>query len=179
MSLSSKIGNVTVELRQGNIALVNVDAIVNAANEYLSFGAGVAGDIIQHAGDRVQKECHEIGFCPVGSAVMTTGGNLLAKHVIHAVGPMYGEGDENAKLSSAIRTSIDLAEQKELKSIALPALSTGYFHFPIDECARIMIDTIRQSAPTLTHLNHIIICLTNKNKLDIFKSALAADTSNL
>lgn len=179
MSISSKVGNVTVELRQGNIALVNVDAIVNAANEYLSFGAGVAGAIIRQAGDQVQKECHEIGFCPVGSAVMTTGGNLLAKHVIHAVGPMYGEGDENAKLSSAVRTSIALAEQTGLKSMALPALSTGYFHFPIDECARIMIDTIKESAPSLTHVNHIVICLSNKSKLDIFKTALEANGTNL
>lgn len=178
MSLSTKVGAVTVELRQGNIALVNADAIVNAANEYLSFGAGVAGAIIEVAGDRVQKECHEIGFCPVGSAVMTTGGNLLAKHVIHAVGPMYGEGDENNKLHSAIKTAIDLADQKQLHSIALPALSTGYFHFPIEECARITVDTIRQSAPTLQHVNHIIICVSDKRKLDIFSDALSANTSN-
>ena len=173
MSLTASLGNVTLELRQGNIALINVDAIVNAANEYLSFGAGVAGDILHHAVDIVQKECHEIGFCPVGSAVITSGGNLPASHVIHAVGPMYGEGDENTKLRSAVSASIALAEQKGLHSMALPALSTGYFHFPVEECARIMIDTIKETAPSLASVNHIVICLSNTKKLEIFKNALA------
>jgi O-acetyl-ADP-ribose deacetylase len=172
MPLSATFGNVTLELRQANIALMNVDAIVNAANEYLSFGAGVAGAIIQQSGDTVQKECHEIGFCPVGSSVITSAGNLLAKYVIHSIGPMYGEGNENAKLSSAVSSAITLAEQKALRSIALPALSTGYFHFPVEECARIMVETIKTAAPTLMHVNHIVICLSDTKKLETFKKAL-------
>lgn len=166
------IGNVTLELRHGNIALQNVDAIVNAANEFLSFGSGVAGAIIAAGGDTIQNECNEIGSCPTGSAVITTGGNLPAKYVIHAVGPMYGEGNENQKLHSAVNASLRLAEEKGLKSIAFPAISAGYFHFPLAECAKVMLTTIRDTAPTLKNVDHIVICLSGADKLEVFQDEL-------
>lgn len=166
------IGKVTLELRHGNIAMQNVDAVVNAANEFLSFGSGVAGAIIAAGGDTIQKECNEIGSCATGSAVITTGGNLPAKYVIHAVGPMYGEGKENEKLSSAIKASLALAEEKGLKSIAFPAISAGYFHFPLAECAKIMLTTIKVNALTLKSVNHIVICLSGPDKLEVFEDEL-------
>lgn len=166
------VGNVTLELRHGNIAMQNVDAVVNAANEFLSFGSGVAGAIIAAGGDTIQKECNEIGSCPTGSAVITTGGNLPAKYVIHAVGPMYGEGKENEKLYSAVKTSLALAEEKGLKSIAFPAISAGYFHFPLAECAKIMLTTIRDTAPALKSVDHIVICLSDADKLEVFQDEL-------
>jgi O-acetyl-ADP-ribose deacetylase len=166
------LGNVTLELRHGNIAMQNVDAVVNAANEFLSFGSGVAGAIIAAGGDTIQKECNEIGSCPTGSAVITTGGNLPAKYVIHAVGPMYGEGKENEKLSSAVKASLKLAEEKGLKSIAFPAISAGYFHFPLAECAKVMLSTIKDAAQSLESVNHVIICLSGADKLEVFEDEL-------
>ena len=113
-----------------------------------------------------------IGFCPVGSAVITGGGTLKAKYVIHAVGPMYGEGKENEKLSSAVRSSLILADKKGLKSIAMPALSAGFFHFPLEACAKIMVSTIKETAPELQSLDHVTICLSDDKKLDVFESEL-------
>ncbi len=165
---------ITLGLRLGNIALADVDAVVNAANEYLNLGSGVAGAIRELGGEIIQRECHEIGFCPVGSAVITTGGNLSARFVIHAVGPMYGEGNENEKLASAVRSALTIAEARELKSIAMPALSSGFFHFPITDCAAIIIGTIRTMAPTLKSVKQITIYLQDQKKLDVFKNALEA-----
>lgn len=166
------LGNVTLELRQGNIALQNVDAVVNAANEFLSFGSGVAGAIIAEAGDSIQKECNEIGSCPTGSAVITSGGNLAAKYVIHAVGPMYGEGNEHEKLRSAVSASLALAEENNITSIAFPAISAGYFHFPVDECAKIILGTIKESAPTFKTIDHVVVCLHDKESFGEFNKAL-------
>lgn len=166
------LGNVKLELKIGNIALLDTDAIVNAANEYLNLGAGVAGAIREAGGSAIQNECNDIGFCPVGSAVMTGGGSLHAKYVIHAVGPMFGEGNENAKLSSAVRSAITLADNKGLNSVALPALSSGYFHFPLTDCAKVMIGTIKETAPTLKSVAHIVVCLSDDKKFEVFENAL-------
>ncbi|MEP7236119.1 MAG: macro domain-containing protein [Ignavibacteriota bacterium] len=166
------LGNIKLELKIGNIAFQDTDAIVNAANEFLSLGSGVAGAIREAGGSAIQDECNEIGTCPTGSAVMTGAGNLHAKYVIHAVGPMYGEGNENEKLRSAVATSLNLADNKGLKSITFPAISSGYFHFPIEQSAKIITDTIKETAPTLKNLDHIVICLHNESKFDVFEKSL-------
>lgn len=170
---SVTIGKLKLELKVGNIAMQDSDAIVNAANEQLNLGMGVAGAIREAGGSAIQTECNEIGFCPVGSAVITGGGNLKAKYVIHAVGPMYGEGKEEEKLRSAITSAIDLAEKKNLRSIAFPALSAGYFHYPMDECAKVMIGAIKDSAPGLKTLDQVTICLRSDKKFDVFEKALS------
>jgi O-acetyl-ADP-ribose deacetylase (regulator of RNase III) len=172
LNTKTTIGNVTLELRQGNIALQHVDAVVNAANEFLSFGSGVAGAIIAAGGDLIQKECNEIGRCQTGSAVITTGGNLPAKYVIHAVGPMYGEGKEDEKLRSAINASLTLAEEKGIRSIAFPALSAGYFHFPIVKCANVIVNAIKDAAPSLKSVDYVVICVSDVEKLGVFANTL-------
>src|SRR5689334_22930847 len=121
-----------LELIEGDITTLDVDAIVNAANEHLQLGGGVAGAIRQKGGPSIQEECNRIGGTPVGTAVMTGAGNLKARQVIHAVGPQMGEGDEDKKLASAVRAALALADRRGFKSIALPAISTGIFGFPID-----------------------------------------------
>ena len=171
---SVSLGNVTLELKIGNIALQHTDAIVNAANEFLNLGSGVAGAIREAGGSAIQTECNDIGSCPTGSAVITGAGNLHAKYVIHAVGPMYGEGNENEKLRSAVAASLDLADKKGLKSVSFPAISAGYFHFPIAQSAKIITDTIREVAPTLKSVDHIVICLHNDTKYEVFEKALQA-----
>ncbi len=171
---SVSLGKVKLELKIGNIALQDTDAIVNAANEYLNLGAGVAGAIREAGGSAIQAECNDIGSCPVGSAVMTGGGTLKAKYVIHAVGPMYGEGGENEKLRSAVSTALSLADNKGLKSITFPAISAGYFHFPLEQSAKIITKTIKETAPTLKSLDHIVICLRDEKKFDAFEQAMQA-----
>ncbi len=169
---SVSLSSVTLELKTGNIAMLHADAIVNAANEQLNMGIGVSGAIAEAGGSAIQNECNEIGSCPTGSAVLTTAGNLNARYVIHAVAPMYGEGGENEKLRSAIVSVLSIADDKGLSSIAIPALGAGLFHFPMDECAKVMIGAIKDAAPKLKNINHVTICLHNDKKFEVFEKAL-------
>jgi len=128
----------TLRLVQGDITERDVDAIVNAANSRLQHGGGVAGAIVKKGGQIIQEESNKIGFVPVGRAAITTAGKLPAKFVIHAVGPRMGEGDEENKLKSAVLNCLRLASEKRLKSISIPAISSGIFGFPKDRCAEIL-----------------------------------------
>jgi O-acetyl-ADP-ribose deacetylase len=136
------IGKATIRVISGDLTEAPVDAIVNAANSHLSHGGGVAGAIVRKGGHVIQEESDRIGFVPVGQCATTTGGNLNARYVIHAVGPRWGEGDEDAKLRSAVATTLRTAAEKGFRSIAMPAISAGIFGFPKDRCARIMIEEI-------------------------------------
>jgi O-acetyl-ADP-ribose deacetylase (regulator of RNase III) len=134
-----KIGGKTLRLVQGDLTERDVDAIVNAANSHLQHGGGVAGAIVRKGGQVIQEESNKIGFTPVGTAVITCAGKLPAKFVIHAVGPRMGEGDEDSKLKNAVLSSLLLASEKGLKSISVPAISSGIFGFPKDRCAAILV----------------------------------------
>lgn len=134
-----QLGKRSVRLVQGDITERDTDAIVNAANAYLQHGGGVAGAIVRKGGQTIQEESDRIGFTPVGHAVITSAGRLHAKFVIHAVGPKMGEGDEESKLKSAVINSLLLASQKGLRSISLPAISSGIFGFPKDRCAKVLV----------------------------------------
>lgn len=134
-----KVDGKRLRLVQGDITERDVDAIVNAANSYLKHGGGVAGAIVRKGGDVIQEESDRIGFTPVGTAVMTSAGRLKARYVIHAVGPRMGEGDEDHKLKNAVRATLNLASGKRLRSVAMPAISSGIFGFPKDRCAKILV----------------------------------------
>ncbi len=127
-----------IRLVKGDITFRNVDVVVNAANSNLKHGGGVAAAIVRIGGQIIQEESDKIGFVPVGSAAITTSGKLPCKAVIHAIGPRIGEGDENAKLRSAIRASLLIASEKKFRDIAIPAVSSGIFGFPKDKCAAIL-----------------------------------------
>jgi O-acetyl-ADP-ribose deacetylase (regulator of RNase III) len=129
----------TLRLVHGDITERDVDAIVNAANAHLQHGGGVAGAIVRKGGQIIQEESNKIGYTPVGTAVITGAGKLPAKFVIHTVGPRMGEGDEDNKLKSAVLNSLKLASEKGLKSISMPAISSGIFGFPKDRCAEILV----------------------------------------
>ncbi|WP_029215564.1 O-acetyl-ADP-ribose deacetylase [Kallotenue papyrolyticum] len=133
-----------LELVQGNIVEQQVDAIVNAANPRLLGGGGVDGAIHAAAGPELLEECRRIGGCPVGEARITGGYRLKARHVIHAVGPMYrgGQQGETELLASAYRHSLLLAEQHGLRSVAFPAISTGAYGYPLDAAATIALQTV-------------------------------------
>ncbi len=171
--IRTTINNVSVELVTGDITDLPVDAIVNAANSHLVLGAGVAGAINRKGGPSIQAECNQIGHCDVGSAVITGAGKLPAKHVIHAVGPRMGEGNEPTKLASATRSSLALADEAGLTSIALPAISTGVFGYPIADAAQVMLRTIREfAAAGPSSLKRIVVCLYDDRAYQVFAQEL-------
>jgi O-acetyl-ADP-ribose deacetylase (regulator of RNase III) len=161
-----------LELIEGDITTLDVDAIVNAANEHLQLGGGVAGAIRQKGGPSIQEECNRIGGTPVGTAVMTGAGNLKARQVIHAVGPRWGEGDEDKKLASAVRAALALADRRGMRSIALPALSTGIFGFPLERAARILLTEVHRYLQGGTKLERVVICLFGSEAFKVFKQEL-------
>ncbi len=170
--LSFQLEGTQLELAESDITELEVDAIVNAANEELKLGSGVAGAIREKGGSSIQEECDRIGGTPVGTAVLTGGGDLKAKHVIHAVGPRMGEGDEDRKLQSAIRSSLALADRHGLKSIALPAISTGAFGFPVDRCARILLTEVYRYLQGGTKIERVVVSLRGDDTFEIFKREL-------
>lgn len=169
-----KIHNTTLRLLQADITEMAADAIVNAANSGLQLGAGVAGAILRKGGAIIQTECDKLGGTPVGTAVITTGGKLKAKHVIHAVGPMMGEGDEDNKLRNATLNSLQLADRHHLTSIAFPAISTGIFGFPLARCAKLMLTATVEYLESATSLESVSFCLWGKEAFEVFQNALRA-----
>ena len=170
--MKTKINKTILELTQGDITDLDADAIVNAANTALQLGGGVAGAIRRKGGPKIQEECNKIGGTHVGGAVITTGGNLKAKYVIHAVGPRHGEEHEDEKLKDATLNSLILADKNNLKSIAFPAISTGIFGFPKDQCATIMLSTTIAYLEGFTKLEKVVYCLYDQNTFEIFKRTL-------
>ena len=167
-----KINQSEIELIQGDITESETDAIVNAANEQLILGAGVAGAIRIKGGASIQEECSAIGHCPVGEAVITGAGKLKARHVIHAVGPRQGEGGEEDKLKNATLNSLKVAEQNNLQSITFPAISTGIFGFPLDACARIMLTTTKEYLSGTTNIERVIFALFDDESFNAFEDCL-------
>jgi len=162
------VKNSKIKLIQGDITESETDAIVNAANAQLILGGGVAGAIRKKGGPTIQEECNKIGSTFVGGAVITTGGNLKAKHVIHAVGPRMGEGNEDDKLKNATLNCLKLMDENKLKTIAFPAISTGIFGYPIDRCSKIMISTAKEYLSGNTQIDEVIFCLYTASDFDIF-----------
>jgi len=167
--------NRVIELCQGDIIEMETQAIVNAANAGLILGGGVAGAIRRKGGLSIQGECNKIGGTFVGGAVITGGGNLKAKYVIHAVGPRMGEGNEDEKLRNATLNSLKLADKKKIKSISFPAISTGIFGFPIDRCSKIMIQTAIEYLKGQTQIEKIIFCLFDALSYNIFAKELQGE----
>jgi O-acetyl-ADP-ribose deacetylase (regulator of RNase III) len=170
-----KIGTRTVRLVSEDLTEREVDAIVNAANSFLQHGGGVAGAIVRKGGRVIQEESDKIGFVAVGSAAVTGGGKLRARHVIHAVGPRMGEGDEDRKLTSAITSVLNLASEKGLRSISVPAISAGIFGFPKDRCARILVgETVTFLRERDTSLDLVEFCIFDKEAYEFFKREIEA-----
>jgi O-acetyl-ADP-ribose deacetylase (regulator of RNase III) len=167
-----KIAGRTLELVEGDITEMETDAIVNAANARLVLGGGVAGAIRRKGGPEIQAQCDKIGATFVGGAVITTGGNLKARHVIHAVGPQMGEGNEDEKLRNATLNSLKVADENHLRSIAFPAISTGIFGFPIQRCAEIMLGATIKYLRGETGLERVVFCLFGRDNYNVFAREL-------
>jgi O-acetyl-ADP-ribose deacetylase (regulator of RNase III) len=171
------INNRVLELLDGDLTEMDTDAIVNAANAQLILGGGVAGAIRRKGGPQIQAECNKIGGTFVGGAVISTGGNLKAKHVIHAVGPRMGEGNKDQKLKNATLNSLKVADENNLKSISFPAISTGIFGFPIGRCAEIMLQTTIDYLKGKTGLQRVVFCLFGRDSYEVFVNQLKKETS--
>ncbi len=165
-----KLGSKTIRLVEGNIALLEVEAIVNAANKNLQLGGGVAGAIRNFGGPSIQEECDRLAPIEVGQAAITGAGKLKAKYVIHAVGPVYGEGDEERKLASATRRSLEIARDRQIRSIAFPAISTGIFGFPLDRCSQIMLKEAVEFSRANDYPQLIIFCLYGQEAYKVFEA---------
>ena len=163
-----------IAIVKGDITQMAVDVIVNAANAHLKMGGGVAGAILKKGGPGIQEECDTIGFIGVGNAAITSAGALKAKHVIHAVGPKMGEGDEDRKLKDATINTLKLATGKKLTSLAFPAISTGIFGYPIDRCARIMIATVKDYLASEPVPEKVFFCLYSDDAYAVFCNTLTS-----
>jgi|ERR1044072_2349959 O-acetyl-ADP-ribose deacetylase (regulator of RNase III) len=156
--LSFTIGPATVDILVADITTLAVDAIVNAANTSLLGGGGVDGAIHRAAGPDLLVECRRLNGCETGSARITRGYKLPAKHVIHAVGPVWNSGgaNEDALLASCYATALRLAADNKLTSIAFPAISTGVYSFPQDRAARIAIGTVASELPKHPSITRVV-----------------------
>lgn len=161
-----------IKLVEGNIALLDVEVVVNAANKSLKLGGGVAGAIRNYGGPSIQEECDRIGPIETGEAVITGAGNLKAKHVIHAVGPVSGEGQEEEKLRRATLNSLKIANERKIKNIALPAISTGIFGFPIQKCSEIMLRAAIEFLEKNDYPQEIVFCLYGQEARSVFEKTL-------
>jgi O-acetyl-ADP-ribose deacetylase len=168
MNISGKI-----VLLQGDLTEMDVDAIVNAANNDLQLGGGVAGAIRRKGGETIQRECNAIGSIPIGGAAITTGGKLRARFVIHAASMQLGGETTALALRSSTAHSLRIAAERGLRSIAFPAVGTGIASFPIPECARIMLREVAEHLQKPTSLEKIYFVLFEAQALSDFEKVRA------
>lgn len=177
------IKNTAVEIRLADITQMDTAAIVNAANGHLIHGGGVAGAISRLGGPEIQKESQawvqQHGLVATGQAAITGAGNLNSRYIIHAVGPVAGSGDEDAKLGSATTSALQLAEKYRLDSISFPAISTGIFGYPMDRCSQVMLSTVIKYAQSATGLRLIVFCLREQKAYAQFVATLESLTENI
>jgi O-acetyl-ADP-ribose deacetylase len=174
--LSAEIGHTRLDILVTDITTLDVDAIVNAANRTLLGGGGVDGAIHRAAGPELLAECEALGGCDTGSAKITRGYRLKARHVIHAVGPVWngGAGSEEALLAGCYRAALDLAAEYRLISLAYPAISTGIYRFPADRAARIAVGTVASEiAAQPRGLARVVFCCFAPENAEHHKEAFA------
>src|SRR6266849_8756132 len=153
--MSWRAGGLTIEILQGYLTQQDVDAIVNAANNDLELGGGVAGAIARAGGPTIQAECRAIGPIAVGDAAITGGGKLMARFVVHAASMRLGGRTNAESLRSSTRRSLEIANQRGLRSMAFPAVGTGIARFPMDECARIMLEEVAAHGRNPTSIRQV------------------------
>lgn len=160
-----------IVIQQGDLTDMDTDAIVNAANNDLQLGGGVAGAIRRKGGEEIQRECDAIGSIPIGYAAITSGGKLKSRHVIHAASMQLGGRTTAANLRTSIAHSLRIAAERGLKTIAFPAVGTGIAGFPLDECASILLLEAAQHLQGETSLERIYIVLFDERACDVFARA--------
>lgn len=168
MSINGKI-----ILLQGDLTEMDTDAIVNAANNDLQLGGGVAGAIRRKGGDAIQAECNTIGSIPIGGAAITTGGKLRARYVIHAASMQLGGETTARALRSSTAHSLRIAAERKLRSIAFPAVGTGIARFPLEECATIMLREVSEFLKHPTSVEKVYFVLFDESALSAFENVRA------
>lgn len=170
-----RINKSTLSLVEGDITKQVTEAIVNAANKSLLGGGGVDGAIHRAGGPKILEECIKIGGCETGEAVITTGGNLKAKYVIHTVGPVYRDGlhNEPKLLENAYRNSLKLASLRGIKSIAFPSISTGAYRYPLSDAAEIALKTAVEYLQENTDIELIRFVLFGQKTLEVYEKVYA------
>jgi O-acetyl-ADP-ribose deacetylase (regulator of RNase III) len=165
--------SVRLELVQGDITTVAVDAIVNAANSSLLGGGGVDGAIHRAGGPAIMAECRKLGGCPTGDAKATEAGALPARYVVHAVGPVWhgGESGEPEALASAHRRSIEVADGLGCESVAFPAISTGIYGYPVERAASVALPAAVTAAAASAHVRRVVFVLFSAADLAVFRAA--------
>jgi len=162
-----------IEAKQGDITKLKVDAIVNAANNSLLGGGGVDGAIHREAGPELLAECRTIGGCPTGEARITGGYNLVARHVIHTVGPVYsGKPQDSRLLTQCYLNSLKLAADHNVKSIAFPAISCGIYGYPIKDACRIAVDTTCDFLNENRSIKKVIFILFSAKNMKVYDAYL-------
>ncbi|MFC1517204.1 O-acetyl-ADP-ribose deacetylase [Candidatus Margulisiibacteriota bacterium] len=168
-----KINKSEIALKIGDITKEKVDAIVNAANSRLAGGGGVDGAIHRAGGPKIMEECREYPGCPTGQAVITSGGNLPAKYVIHTVGPYYSGKSKDAELlASAYGESLKLAEKNKITSISFPSISTGVYRYPLSEAAKVSLNAVRAYLKKGTKIKQVNFVLYDQRTFDAFEKVL-------
>ena len=165
-----------IEIIDADITTLDVDALVNAANEALSPGGGVCGAIHRAAGAKLATACAALGGCETGGSKLTPGFDLPAQYVIHSVGPVWGGGErgEGDQLASCYRSALHLAAEKGLSSIAFPAISTGIYGFPPDRAALIAVRTVRKTLPEVPGVTRSVFCCFGEESRALHEAALEA-----
>ncbi len=171
----ARFGDVTIEIVQGDIARQpDVEAVVNAANAFLAPGGGVAGAIHRAAGPGLYEECRPLAPIRTGECVITGGHNLPNRYVIHCLGPVYGKDKPEATLlANCYRNALKLAEEKQIASVAFPAISAGIFGYPLPQAAQVALQTVAQMAPQLRFVKRIRFVLFDAKAYETFARTLA------
>lgn len=173
------MGNVVVEIVEGDITEMEADAIVNAANSYLRHGGGVALAIVRKGGEEIQRESDEYvrrhGPVPEGEVAVTGAGRLKAKYVIHAVGPKYGDPLGDEKLKRAFKNAVLKAEELGLESVALPAISTGIYGYPMDKCAELAAKAMLEVSGQLRSVKRVVFCLYGRKAYETFREVFVEE----
>jgi len=169
-----KVGQSILELVEGDITQQDTDAIVNAANNALRPGGGVCGAIHRAGGPAIEAECRGLGGCPTGEARITTGGDLLARYVIHTVGPVYRDGlhREPELLASCYRESLKLASAKGIKSLSFPSISTGVYGYPLTEAARVALTTVKAYLTQHPEIQRVRCVLFGRAAYEVYEKVL-------
>ena len=167
-----RIGEKVIRLVRDDITAMDVDAFVYDITEDVKLGSGHGSAIQQRGGVKIQEALDQIGRCPVGGAVLTTGGLLKARHIIHANGPKFCEPDEEGKLRRATQAALKLADENALSTLAFPPMGTGLYQVPVDLCARVMVDTVAAHLAGETSLREVLFVVPDSRERVAFEARI-------